>query len=253
MIEEIKLWILEAGDNIRRSLSEEIIVSEKAGRTDLVTNIDKATQDFLAEKIVAFDPNAKILGEENGQNHTSIKEGRVFVIDPIDGTLNFVLEKEEFCIMLAVYEEGIGKLGFIYDVMRDELYYGGKGLGVFRNDQKLSQPDNLALKDGLIGMNAYLFSRNRHQARTIGEESMGIRVVGCAGLEMIAILKGTHNGYMSNLSPWDYAPGIILLEEFGFKFSAVNGLPLSFKEREIFIGGTPKTHERMLDLINPII
>lgn len=61
------------------------------------------------------------MGEENGQDQTPIDKGRVFVIDPIDGTLNFVMQQENFCIMIAVYEEGVGQLGFIYDVMRDEL------------------------------------------------------------------------------------------------------------------------------------
>ena len=83
----------------------------------------------------------------------------MWIIDPIDGTMNFVMERENFCIMLAVYEDGIGKLGFIYDVMREELYWGGKGLGVYRNNQLLKAPTMKALADGLWGMNAYMHGK----------------------------------------------------------------------------------------------
>ncbi len=72
------------------------------------------------------------MAEEEGCNQLSDLDGRVFIIDPIDGTLNFVIEGENFCIMLAVYESGVGKLGFIYDVMRNELFWGGKGIGVYK-------------------------------------------------------------------------------------------------------------------------
>ena len=94
---------------------------------DLVTELDKATQDFLIEKIQAFDPEAKILGEENGLDRLSDFSGRVFIIDPIDGTMNFVLEKENFCIMIAVYEEGQGRFGFVYNVMKNEFLLGWSG------------------------------------------------------------------------------------------------------------------------------
>ena len=72
------------------------------------------------------------MAEEEGYNQLADLDGRVFIIDPIDGTLNFVIEGENFCIMLAVYESGVGKLGFIYDVMRNELFWGGKGIGVYK-------------------------------------------------------------------------------------------------------------------------
>lgn len=239
MEKEIISWIYEAAERVKAGLGDALKVDQKSGRTDLVTNVDKETQAFIVSKITAFDPAAKILGEENGQDQTPIDQGRVFVIDPIDGTLNFVMQRENFCIMIAVYENGVGQLGFIYDVIRDELFWGGPKVGkVFYNDEELSPPENRSLDEGLIGMNLALYRKNINHAQEIGNQTMGVRVLGCAGLDLIAILKGTQIGYISMLSPWDYAAGSIMMKQLGLPFSGAEGQPLSFQGREFFIGAT---------------
>ncbi|GGC84048.1 inositol monophosphatase family protein [Enterococcus wangshanyuanii] len=245
MIIEIKDWIREAADFIQTSLTTDFAVSQKSGRTDLVTSIDEETQTLLIKKIKEHYPADKILAEEKGYSTIDSLAGRVWIIDPIDGTMNFVMEQENFCIMIAVFEDGIGKLGFIYDVMKDELCWGGKGIGVFLGEQRLIQPKNLGLSAGLLGMNAYMFGEDIHCARKIGHASMGVRVSGCAGIEMIAMLKGNHIGYVSNLSPWDYAAGIVLLEEFHFSYSTIEGKALSFSGREYFLAATPEAYSEI--------
>lgn len=241
MEKEIIQWIYEAGELIKKRLHTALEIDTKNGRTDLVTNVDKEVQDFLITKIMAFDPEAKILGEENGQDATPIDQGRVFVIDPIDGTLNFVLQKENFCIMIGVFEEGMGQLGFIYDVMQDDLFWGGQKVGaVYHNYEVLTAPADAALSEGLLGIGSSLFGHNKYHLREIGEQSMGIRALGCAGLDFIAILKGTQIGYISRLSPWDYAAGIIMMKQFGMAVSGLGDKKLSFDQRELFIGATQK-------------
>ncbi|MGH1647221.1 inositol monophosphatase family protein [Enterococcus gilvus] len=239
MENEIIQWIYEAASKIKTGLGDALKVDQKNGRTDLVTNVDKEVQDFIVKKINEYDPEALILGEENGQDQTPIDKGRVFVIDPIDGTLNFVMQQENFCIMIAVYEEGAGQLGFIYDVMRDELFWGGPKVGkVFFNKKEIDAPENTSLRAGLIGMNAALYRKNAFHAQEIGLESMGIRVLGCAGLDFIAILKGTQIGYISMLSPWDYAAGTIMMDQLGMVSYGANRQPLTYQGREFFVGAT---------------
>lgn len=239
---EIISWIYEAAERIKTGLGEALKVDQKNGRTDLVTNVDKEVQNFLVEKIKAYDSTAKILGEENGLDQTAIDCGRVFVIDPIDGTLNFVMQQENFCIMIAVYEDGVGQLGFIYDVMRDELFWGGAKVGkVFFNKKEISAPENKHLSQGLIGMNAALYRQNLYHAQEIGNTSMGIRILGCAGLEFISMIKGTQIGYVSVLSPWDYAAGKIMMDQLGMPSWGADKQPLTFRKREFFIGGTQAT------------
>ncbi|MFD1900002.1 inositol monophosphatase family protein [Enterococcus termitis] len=245
LVIDIKGWLKEAADFIRSSLSSELSVSQKSGRTDLVTNIDEETQSLLIKRIKENYPDDQILAEEKGYDSLDSLSGRVWIIDPIDGTMNFVMEQENFCIMIAVFEEGIGKLGFIYDVMKDELYWGGKSLGVFLGDQQLTKPKDLGLAEGLLGMNAYMFGENIHSAREIGHASMGVRVSGCAGIELIEMLKGNHIGYISNLSPWDYAAGLVLLEEFDFTYSNIKGTALAFSGREYFLAAAPKAYQEI--------
>lgn len=247
-VEEVKNWLNEAGEFIKTSLNDTLEIKEKSNRTDLVTNIDEETQQLLIGKIQAVYPNDKILGEEKGYNTIDSMEGRVWIIDPIDGTMNFVMEQENFCIMLGIFEEGVGKLGFIYDVMRGELYWGGKETGVFRNEEKLEQPQPVKLSEGLLGFNAYMFGENVHGSREVANASMGIRVSGCAGLEMIALLKGNHIGYISNLAPWDYAPGMALIEAFGFRATTLKGEALSFDEREHFAAAQPQAHQEIVEM-----
>lgn len=242
IIEHVKGWLSEAADIIRKNVYQELTISQKNGRTDLVTNVDEEIQTFLIHQIKKVYPNDKILAEEKGYNSLDCLDGNVWIIDPIDGTMNFVLERENFCVMIALFKDGVGQLGFIFDVMKDELYWGGKGLGVYFNNQKLIRPKNLSLSEGLIGMNAYMYGENIHSAGDIGRASMGIRVNGCAGLELIAMLKGNHLGYISNLSPWDYAAGLVLLEEFGFNYSNIEGQPLAFSGREYFLAATAKAY-----------
>lgn len=250
MINEIKNWIQEAAEIIKKEIAKnDMVVDTKEGRKDLVTNVDKQVQDFLIERMHDFDPEAKILGEENGRDQLTDFSGRVFIIDPIDGTLNFVLEQENFCIMIAVYEEGKGKLGFIYNVMEDMLLWGGPEIGVFINEENLPVPADLNLADGLVGMNSSMYRKNSYNAQLMAERSMGVRMSGCAGLELISLIRGKRNAYVSSLAPWDYAAGSVMLETLNMKFSNIEGDPLKFNGRERFIAATPTAYKEMMQLV----
>lgn len=249
MIHEIRRWMTEAGKQIKIALSEEAMtVATKTDRKDLVTNIDKQTQKFLIDQITDFDPDAKILGEEDGKDHLNDLSGRVFIIDPIDGTMNFVLEHENFCIMIAVYEDGQGVLGFVYEVMKEQFYWGGRDIGVYCNEERVTKPENTSLSEGLLGMNTSMYCKNTANAQVMGERSMGVRMSGCAGLELIGMITGRRVGYVSNLAPWDYAAGGVLIEALGMKMSNINGNPLKIDGRERFMAGTPQAYEEMLVL-----
>ncbi|MFV0558526.1 MAG: inositol monophosphatase family protein [Enterococcus sp.] len=248
---EIKGWILEAGEKIKSGLAQNssLEVLTKKDRKDLVTNVDQEIQQFLVEKILLFDPQAKIMGEENGKDSLTDLSGRVFIIDPIDGTMNFVLERENFCVMVALYEDGVGKLGFIFNVMKNEFVWGGAEIGVFCNDERLPEPLDLSLRDSLVGMNAAMLMKNFKNCQLIGQEALGVRMTGCAGVELSAILLGRRGGYVSNLAPWDYAAGNVLLQAFGFSYGTITGENLRFDGREYYIAGTKSAFAEMLAII----
>ena len=116
-----KQIIREAGDLIKSSMLSNLQVEEKTRFDDLVTNVDKSTQELLVTKIKKYYPNDNIFAEENGLRH-SISDGNVWVLDPIDGTVNFVAQRTHFAVMIGYYENGVGQFGLIYDVMNDLLY-----------------------------------------------------------------------------------------------------------------------------------
>jgi len=250
LINEIKEWILEAGENIKSKLKDPLVIEHKSSRTDLVTNIDKETEKFFVDHIRKKYPEDKILGEEGLGDELTSLAGRVWIIDPIDGTMNFVKQQENFCIMLAVYEEGIGQLGFIYNLMNNEFVWGGKGLGVYLNDQKLPNVANLSLEEGIIGMNSVMYAKNQYNSQLIGDASAAVRMMGCAGLEFIQLIRGKEVAYLSMLAPWDFAPGYILSKELGLVNTKITGEPVNFLEKSFYVVATAKAHEDIQRIIH---
>ena len=118
------LWRLDK--KFRHSFGEPLKVDTKTSRNDLVTNVDKEIEQFFIAKIREQFPTHKIMGEEGFGDELTSMDGYVWLIDPIDGTLNFVKRQEDFGIMIALYKDGVGLLGYIYDVMRDRFVYGIK-------------------------------------------------------------------------------------------------------------------------------
>ena len=151
--------IKEAGAFIKESLSKTITVEEKTAFDDLVTNIDKQTQDLLVARIKSAFPSDNIFAEENGLVH-NIKDGNVWVLDPIDGTVNFIVQQDNFCVMIAYYEEGQGKFGLIYNVMADQLFYGGGQFDVYCNDKLLPAYKNRPLDRCLVASNGAMYAKN---------------------------------------------------------------------------------------------
>ncbi len=134
--------------------------------------------------------------------------------------------------------------------MKDEFLWGGPEIGVYNNGEKIEPPKDIALSEGLVGLNSPMLIHNRHHETEVSDKALGIRMTGCAGVELIALAKGQRAGYLSHLAPWDYAPGGVLLETLGIKMANIKGEPLSSNGRELFVGGTPKAFEELLAIVN---
>ncbi len=151
-IQTIQSWLFEAADVIRMNLESELTVQQKNGRTDLVTNMDEQTQEFLMNKIQTNFPEDQILGEEKGYNTLKSFAGRVWIIDPIDGTTNFLHGLPHFCVSIGVREHGKLTHGVIYDPYRQDLFTASRGDGALLNNRRIrvnSRPPRLA--EALIG------------------------------------------------------------------------------------------------------
>lgn len=246
--EVIVSWIYEAADKIRTALTLDLEVSEKTSSRDLVTNMDKETESYFTEKIRTFYPNDKIISEEGYGDEVKSLDGTVWFVDPIDGTLNFVKQRENFAIMLAVYEDGEGVQSYIYDVMRDRLYYGFKDDGLYCNDDKITIDSNKAVGDGLVAVNSTLLRGGRLPAvDEILKESLGVRMYGSAGIESVEVAAGRTVAYIArSLKPWDIAPGKLLVELQGGIVTDFNNQDIDLLNPTAAVFATEPAHKQII-------
>lgn len=247
-----KSIILQAGDRIRQSFSEKWTIETKADANDLVTNIDREIELFFIEKIRAFNSSHKIIGEEGMGEKIQSLDGVVWIIDPIDGTMNFIRQHRNFAISVGIYVDGIGKLGYIYDVMRDHLYHAIEGQGAYMNDQPLKPLEAIALDKAIIGLNAVWATPNKrikHEPMIeLVHKVRGTRSYGSAALEIVSVASGRMDAYLSmRLSPWDIAGGVMIANEVGAIASNLENQPINLLERDTFIIANPFIHKEIVE------
>ena len=183
-LEFAKTVVQKAGVFIKQHLSDDLEISEKTHFDDLVTNLDREVQDQILTQIQSTFPGDSVLAEENDVRH-DISDGNVWVLDPIDGTTNFIVQRDNFAVMLAYYEAGVGKIGVILDVMNDNLYWGD-GTSAYKNETQIHLTVK-PLRQSLIGVNTYMYRTNAGGLLDLSHESWGVRAIGSAGNEYVNI------------------------------------------------------------------
>lgn len=229
-----KKIVAEAGDFLRQHLHDNLEIQVKSHFTDLVTQLDQQVEADLSYKILEVYPDDKILGEE-GTSEISVSDGNVWIIDPIDGTTNFIVQQEDFAVLLAYYESGVGKFAILYDVIKDEMIHGGSEFPIRLNDQVLPAFKDKDLKDSLIGLNTGLYAKNVDGLADLANHTLGTRSFGSAGIGFVRVLKGQLLAHASYLFPWDYASASILGEPLGYQLLTTDGGNPSFTGREMVI------------------
>lgn len=161
VFEQAKQWVYEAGEIIRASIDKKLTVDTKSNPNDLVTEMDKKIEKYFADEIRNTYPTHRILAEEGYGDDLKGLEGVVWIIDPIDGTMNFVHQKRNFAISVAIYQEGIGEIGLIYDVMANVLYHAIRGEGAFKDAVRLqSLTQDLKLSESILLINSTWCAKN---------------------------------------------------------------------------------------------
>ena len=228
-----KQWVMEAGDKIRDSFDKTLNIQTKSNPNDLVTNMDKEIEQFFINKIKGNFPNHRVFGEEGFGDEIKNLDGVVWIIDPIDGTMNFIHQQRNFAISLAVYENGIGKIGLIYDVAHGELYHAITGRGAFMNETQLPSLRKATVKESILALNAtWVMENQRIDHKLIiplVRDARGTRSYGTAALEMVFVATGRVDAYISmRLSPWDIAAGAVIIGELGGVVTNLKGEKLDF-------------------------
>lgn len=246
-----KSLIKEAGHKIRNSFFDRIDIDTKTNANDLVTNIDREIEQFFISRIKQDFPGHQILGEEGYGDTIETLAGVTWILDPIDGTMNFVHQKRNFAISLGIYLDGVGMLGYIYDVVRDDFYNAKKGEGAYLNDERLPQLGVVPVTEAIIGISARWVAPNRYidHEKMIGLilECRGTRSYGTAAIELAYVASGRLDSYISmRLSPWDIAGGFVIAQEVGAIVTNLNGEAPHLLGQESFIVARPGLHGDIL-------
>ncbi|MRH41897.1 inositol monophosphatase [Aquibacillus halophilus] len=249
LFDQVKKWILEAGGHIRDAIDEPLYIDTKSNPNDLVTQMDRNTEEYFAKKIRGKYPNHLILSEEGFGDEVESLDGTIWIIDPIDGTMNFVHQKRNFAISIGIYHDGIGEIAFIYNVMDDVLYSAQKGQGAFKNDKRLLSLENkVSLEESIVVLNSFWACENQvineKKIQDLVKTVRGTRSFGSAALELAFVAEGIVDGYLTmKLAPWDIAAGAILVNEVGGITTKANGDPLNLLTNNTILSGNKQIHE----------
>lgn len=225
-------------------------VKEK-GLADYVTQVDITVQNFLKKELFSLAPGIQFLGEETGLQE--MEADRFWILDPVDGTTNLMHDYQHSVVSLALYDQGKIVMGIVYDPFREEVFSAIKGKGSFLNGQPIHVSKAEKLSDTIIGLGTAkreLADENFTRFRRVFGQCQDVRRLGSAALELAYTACGRQDGYFEiYLNPWDYAAGMLLVQEAGGMVTDFTGKPLDPKKGGSVAGTNGHIHAELLKLL----
>ncbi|BAU29399.1 myo-inositol-1(or 4)-monophosphatase [Aneurinibacillus soli] len=245
----------DAGELIERMLAGPLEVMYKSSASDLVTSVDRAVEQLITDAILQAYPDHGILGEEGIVTCNPAEFDTVWIIDPIDGTTNFVHQQLNYCVSIAVCHQGVCELGVVYDPTRNELFYAERGVGAFLNEARLAPPRTIKMHEMIFSTSLFwnrraMQSGLSERAQRLAQRVRGTRVYGVAALELAYVAAGRLDAYLSlGLNPWDYAAGRLLIEEAGSIITQIDGTDIPFAARSSILAVNPYLYKSVLEFL----
>lgn len=244
---------LEVGEFIRKECEAfDLDHVEKKGKNDLVSYVDKEAETRLVRELKAILPSAGFITEEGTTEQVKAKYR--WVIDPLDGTTNFIHGLPIFSISIALMEEDQVILGIVYEVNRQECFHAIRGQGAWCNEAKIQVSQAATIGDSLLatGFPFHNFEKLNQYLSILNElmkNTHGLRRMGSAAVDLAYVACGRYEGYFEyNLNPWDVAAGTLLVEEAGGRVTDFSGGDQFTFGREL-VSGNPGVHEELLSII----
>jgi myo-inositol-1(or 4)-monophosphatase len=244
-----------AGDLIVKSLSRlDSLKVDSKGRNDFVTDIDRKAEADIIATIRRSYPQHAILAEESGR---SGDDEFVWIIDPLDGTTNFLHGFPTFAVSIAVEHRGRLQHAVVYDPMRQEFFTASRGDGAQLEGKKIRVSTQRTLEGSLIGT-GYPFREGALHVdeylamlKVIMSTAAGVRRPGAASLDLAYVAAGRIDGFWEfGLSPWDTAAGTLLIQEAGGRVGTPSGAEYALGSN--IVAGNPKVYEALLGAIGPL-
>jgi myo-inositol-1(or 4)-monophosphatase len=237
-----------------------------AASSEAVTEADRASQRFIVAGLRKRFPNDGVIGEENDTGDAITFEcpdpqGRVWVIDPVDGTNNFVAGLRAFCVCIGLLEKGEPILGVVLDVCQDLAYAAARGEGAWLNNRRLAAAPGAMDESSLLMITSNLLDKQRrlpgYVARWMGQTSWKVRMLGSAALEAVSVAAGVAHGAVTvNGKLWDVAAPAAILAEAGAVLTDLRGgkiFPFDLVKYQgakvPFLAAGPGAHAQLLEEI----
>jgi myo-inositol-1(or 4)-monophosphatase len=246
-----------AGRTLKRDFGEvEHLQVSLKGPANFVTAADRKAEEILREELVKARPGYGFVGEETGR-HDGSDATHLWIVDPLDGTTNFLHGIPQFAISVALEREGAIVAGLIYNPATDEMFLAERGKGAFLNDKRLRVAGRRRLADSVISCGLPHLGRgdlelNRREMAAVQEKVAGLRRFGSAALDLAFIAAGRFDGYWERgLSPWDMAAGILLVREAGGYVTDLQGKDTMLTTGDI-IAGNEIIHRDLLGALRAV-
>lgn len=254
MKKELEEILRDAGQIMLGAQSIENSVQEKEGSANFVTQYDVAVQQLLRRRLLELRPNAQFIGEEE-DCHADLLQKEAFIVDPIDGTTNFIKHYDSSAVSVAFAYGGKVVVGAVYNPYRDEFFYAEIGQGAFCNDVPIHVQD-LPLSQSLVcfGTSPY-YSELTHPTFVLAESllnhALDLRRSGSAAIDLCDVARG-RAGLMFELvlSPWDYAAASLIVTEAGGCIGQLDGSPVTLEHPCGVVAGAPKAWDDFFALQN---
>lgn len=254
MLNALSKIVRQAGEIILSARDVEAGVREKTSPRDLVTSYDLQVQAFLHRELLKLLPQAAFLGEEAEVSPEEIQNAEwLFIVDPIDGTTNFVQGFHNSCVSVGLARRGVMEYGLVYNPYDGELYAARRGQGAALNGVPIHCRDHPLDRSLLIFGSALYYRELVPETLRLFNLAFplvqDIRRFGSAALDLCYLAAGRAGAfYECRLCPWDYAAGALIAEEAGCKVSQLNGTPLDLFQKSSVLAGSPTAYRSLYAL-----
>ncbi len=232
LLDNIREIAYKCGNIMKNADRSNIKIDEKQGEANFVTEYDTMIQEILKKDLLELLPDAHFIGEE-GDRESFSEKGKYFIVDPIDGTTNFIKDYKMSCVSIALIVDNDPYIGVVYNPYVDEMFYAKRGLGAFCNGKPIHVSDN-SLENGIVifGTATYYKELNEETFRMAYEyfkKSLDVRRSGTSAWDLCTVAAGRAERFFElRLYPWDFAAGALIVEEAGGIISTVEGDPIAY-------------------------
>jgi myo-inositol-1(or 4)-monophosphatase len=240
----------------RAALDVEVLKVGSKGPNDFVSEVDRKAEEVIIQTVLEAYPGHGILAEESGREHGARNSEYVWIIDPLDGTTNFLHGFPVYAVSIALAYRGVVQQAVVYDPTRNDLFYASKGRGAFLNDRRLRVSKRTRLSDALIGTGFPFrkgdnFKRYVKMFEEVMQSCAGLRRPGAAALDLCYVAAGYYDGFFeTGLQPWDAAAGSLMITEAGGLIGNFTGEADFLYQREV-VAGNPKVYGQLVQILAP--